>query len=412
MRFWHLHTVALANPFLPTPYLTLSSTRKTSSSGHEFDLRLKPQAAAVAGLLSWFAQVRRDLPWRRKVDPYATWVSEIMLQQTRVEAVVPYFEAWMSAFPNVRQLAAADPELVLRHWAGLGYYRRARLLHQAARQVVDELDGHLPLDAASWRRLPGVGEYTSAAIASIAQGEAIAVVDGNVKRVAARFLGLDLAADDRQLHKLAWQWASRWMQWFDRSPSSGSSAGTERPAAVEGARPGDLNEALMELGATLCTARNPKCELCPVAGWCASKGPDAQLRPLPAAQVKWRNLRLVFGLAKNNGGVVLLQRLQGWNPGLWEPPSITLPGSTEFRAEQVEVRQGFPNSPSTAPNKLWKAKLSGRIGAPLGHVRHTITHHKITAEVFVLEDWQGEQAIDPASVALTGLAKKILRAFA
>jgi A/G-specific adenine glycosylase len=385
---------------------------KTSKLRLEFDLQPHPQAEVVAQLLSWFRQVRRDLPWRRLANSYATWVSEIMLQQTRVEAVVPYFVAWMQTFPDVQRLAAADLDQVLGHWAGLGYYRRARLLHQAAQLVVKEMGGHLPVGATALRQLPGIGEYTAAAIASIAQGQAVAVVDGNVKRVAARVLGLDLAADDRQLHQLAWKWGSSLMETLATSAGLDSLAAATRPALAERNRPGDLNEALMELGATLCTARNPQCAACPIAQGCASKGPNAQARPLPAAKVKWRNLRLAFGLGRTEQGTILLQRQAGWNPGLWEPPSIELPARAESPAGGAKAAAGLTNTASTSPNELWRAKLSGRIGAPLGQVRHTITQHKITAEVFVLTDWCGQQAIDPASVALTGLAKKILRAFA
>lgn len=201
------------------------------------------------GLLAWYDAFHRDLPWRRDRDPYRIWVSEVMLQQTRVDAVEPRYLQFLERFPTVDALAAATEEEVLAEWSGLGYYRRARQLHAAARQRV--AGGEWPRDAAGWRRLPGVGEYTAAAVASIAYRESIPVVDGNVSRLMSRLHGL-------------------------RQRQQDSSGGRRRLAVLAAAwldpdRPGDSNQALMEIGATLCTPRRPRCPSCPLAVGCVAR---------------------------------------------------------------------------------------------------------------------------------------------
>ncbi|HUK87164.1 MAG TPA: A/G-specific adenine glycosylase, partial [Terriglobales bacterium] len=196
-------------------------------------------------LLTWYGRHRRALPWRATRDPYRIWLSEIMLQQTRVKAVLGHYRRFLERFPDVRALARARVSSVLAAWSGLGYYRRARSLHAAARVLVGEQGGEFPRTAEELRMLPGVGRYTAAAIASIAFGEPEAVVDGNVERVLSRLRGCHLPA------RQAWEMAE---QLLDRE------------------RPGDFNQAMMELGATLCLPGEPLCTRCPVARWCRSRG--------------------------------------------------------------------------------------------------------------------------------------------
>ena len=186
-------------------------------------------------------QHRRELPWRRDADPYRVWVSEIMLQQTRVAAVMDHYARFLQKFPTVQALAAAREASVLAVWSGLGYYHRARRMHQAAKVIARERNGSFPRTAEEWRELPGIGRYTAAAIASIAFGEAVAVVDGNVERVLDRVFG---AVEGREA---AWQRAE---------------------ALLDRERPGDFNQAMMELGATVCTPRAPQCPMCPLHDWC------------------------------------------------------------------------------------------------------------------------------------------------
>jgi A/G-specific adenine glycosylase len=200
--------------------------------------------AMQAALLAWYAQHRRPLPWRRNRDPYRIWVSEIMLQQTRVAAVLEHYGKFLRAFPSLEALALAPVEQVLARWSGLGYYRRARRLHQAAQVIVRERAGRIPRTAEELRKLPGVGRYTAAAIASIAFGAPDAVVDGNVERVLGRLEG---------------------------KPHSGASAWKRAQGLLALRNPGDWNQAMMELGATLCTPQNPQCGLCPLRAWCLSQ---------------------------------------------------------------------------------------------------------------------------------------------
>ncbi|MGB8322774.1 MAG: A/G-specific adenine glycosylase [Candidatus Acidiferrum sp.] len=201
-------------------------------------------------LLAWFYQFQRDLPWRRTKDPYRIWLSEIMLQQTRVAAAIPYYNRFLEHFPTVQSLAEAPPQEVLRLWAGLGYYSRARNLQEAARQIVAKHDGHFPSGPADVLALAGIGDYTSAAILSIAYGKSFAVLDGNVARVIAR---LDAIHGDLRV-TATWK---KLQSTADHLLASGA--------------PGDWNQAVMELGATLCTPRSPQCLLCPISEFCQAR---------------------------------------------------------------------------------------------------------------------------------------------
>src|SRR5271165_6593706 len=243
-------------------------------------------------LLDWYDVHRRDLPWRRDADPYRVWVSEIMLQQTRVAAVFDHYARWIHRFPAVQALAAAREQSVLAMWSGLGYYHRARRLHQAAKVIARERKGEFPRTAEGWRELPGIGRYTAAAIASIAFGEPVAVVDGNVERVLERVLGVGEGRES------AWQRAE---------------------ALLDLARPGDFNQAMMELGAIICTPRAPQCLLCPLYRWCESRGADAS-KPQPARKRR----QIHYALARKGESVLLVQRPLGAKrmAGMWELPEL------------------------------------------------------------------------------------------
>jgi len=260
-------------------------------------------------LLEWYERSRRDLPWRRSRDPYAIWVSEIMLQQTRVAVVVERYQAFMARFPTLVSLALAPEQEVLAAWSGLGYYRRARMLHKAARFVADHCQGNMPQTAAELRLLPGIGAYTAAAVASIAHGERVAVVDGNVERVLCRMEG-----------------------WKAGSRTGGGSRARRKIEAlaaklVSPERPGDSNQALMELGAILCLPRNPQCLVCPVADDCKTQG-EHKTAPRP----KMVGSEVAYALSVRNGQLagqayreVLLEQRpaeQTVMPGLWELPAL------------------------------------------------------------------------------------------
>ncbi len=246
-------------------------------------------------LLGWYDRNGRDLPWRRDRDPYHVWVSEIMLQQTRVAAVLEHYRKFTQRFPTVRALAKARESSVLAAWSGLGYYRRARMLHRAARSIISDHGGEFPASSKELRSLDGIGRYTAAAIASIAFGEAVAVVDGNVERVLARLFGGEMLGEKR------WQAAE---------------------GLLSKKRPGDFNQAMMELGATICTPRRPKCEVCPVFEFCVSRG-ELEKAANPKPQKK-REIAYTFN--RSNGAVFLVQRPKqaSMMPGLWELPEASV----------------------------------------------------------------------------------------
>ena len=276
------------------------------------DLNREKDVTLRRCLIDWYERNRRDLPWRNRTDPYAIWVSEIMLQQTRVAVVIDRYQAFMARFPTLFALALAPEQEVLALWSGLGYYRRARMLLKAAQFVARNLQGHLPETSAELRALPGIGAYTAAAIGSIAFGEPVAVVDGNVERVLCRVAGWESAsrAGATALRRKVENFAGR---------------------LVDPQRPGDFNQALMELGATVCLPRNPQCLVCPVASECKTRG---EHKTAPRARMLSRevahalSVRMGRSRAKTQGTamreVLLEQRAasQSVMPGMWELPVL------------------------------------------------------------------------------------------
>jgi A/G-specific adenine glycosylase len=263
-------------------------------------------------LISWYDENRRNLPWRALSDPYAIWVSEIMLQQTRVAVVIDRYLEFMNRFPALADLARASEQDVLALWSGLGYYRRARMLHKAAQFVMDHLGGVLPATSAELRKLPGIGSYTAAAIASIANNEPVAVVDGNVERVLCRMDG-----------------------WGEGGRTSAATLRKkiENRAAqlIDDHRPGDFNQAMMELGATVCLPRNPQCAVCPVSSHCQTRG-EHKTAPRPrmlSREVGYAlSVRTCSTPRKSRGAAareVLLEQRPASNsvmPGMWELPAL------------------------------------------------------------------------------------------
>jgi A/G-specific adenine glycosylase len=269
-------------------------------------------AALRIRLLEWYRNNRRELPWRGSTDPYAIWVSEIMLQQTRVAVVVERYQAFLARFPTLVSLALAPEQEVLALWSGLGYYRRARMLHKAAQFVAEHLAGNFPARAVELRRLPGIGTYTAAAMASISHGEAVAVVDGNVERVLCRFAG--------------WETGSR----------KGGGAELRRKVEdlaqrlLDRAHPGDFNQAMMDLGAMVCAPRNPQCLTCPLMADCKTRGEHRTPRRVPmTSRVAAYALSVRAGPEQgtpdaNSREVLLEQRPAQMTvmPGMWELPSL------------------------------------------------------------------------------------------
>lgn len=296
-------------------------------------------AALRESLLAWYAAVRRDLPWRSTRDPYAVWISETMLQQTRVETVIPYYERFLGALPTVRALAEATEERVLSLWSGLGYYRRARMLHAAAQRVAREHGGALPSDVAALRGLEGVGAYTAGAIASIAFGRRAALVDGNVARVLARLFAVEDEVTSARGAARIWRIAEELLPEGDGDP-------------------GDWNQALMELGATVCLPRAPRCDACPARRACEgrARGVAGEL-PRKAKKAAPRDVRRVALVLASPEAVLLARRrrdvLYG---GLWEPPI-----ADEADEAAMIARLG-----------LREAAL-----ARVGHLTHVLSHRRL-----------------------------------
>jgi A/G-specific adenine glycosylase len=302
-------------------------------------------------LLAWYRAHRRAMPWRGHPDSYAVWISEIMLQQTQVDTVRPYFDRFLARFPDVVSLAAAGIDDVLKLWEGLGYYRRARNLHQAAKIVAARPDGNLPRTAAELARLPGIGAYTSAAIASICHGEPIPVVDGNVIRVGARFLGWsDDFRDPRARERLA-----AWLEPFIRRADSA----------------GDFNQALMELGALVCKPVCPVCGACPLRRNCHARhtGRQAKLPVKPARKAAVIRHVAAVRIRDQRGRMLLVRRPdQGLLAGLWE-----LPGG--------EV-DGRPAPAVVANLILTQTGLRIDTPQPVGELRHAFTHFRQQIHLF------------------------------
>jgi len=251
-------------------------------------------------LIAWYGKNQRDLPWRRTRDPYRIWISEVMLQQTRVAAVILRYAEFLKRFPSVQKLASARESSVLAEWSGLGYYRRARNLHAAARVIVGDHGGNFPQDAEAWRALPGIGRYTAAAIASIAFDEPVAVLDGNVERVLRRLLGGTPASQE------LWSAAQ---QLLDRR------------------RPGDFNQAMMELGATVCLPGQPQCSECPIRKFCRTRGRGDSVTRRSLQQKR----KITYALARCQDSILLVRRSKSHSlmPGMWELPELASPTATD-----------------------------------------------------------------------------------
>lgn len=302
-------------------------------------------------LLKWYPKNSRVLPWRGHPDPYAVWVSEIMLQQTRVEAVIPYFEAWMNRFPSVQALAEAPEQDVLNHWEGLGYYSRARNLHKAAQVIVQEFAGKLPRSVEELRKLPGIGRYTAGAIASMAFGLNEPVLDGNLRRVYARLFNVDLPADSTEGEELLWDIATK---------------------NLPKGKAGDFNQAMMDLGATICLPKNPRCLLCPLLGECeAQKLGVQEERPVLKPKAEVPSVIHAAAVILQRGRVLLAKRpSKGLLGGMWEFPNGEVTGDPA-RGLPKALRAGY--------------SLKVRAGEAVTVVQHAYSHFRVTVHAYRCE---------------------------
>jgi len=302
-------------------------------------------------LLDWYHQHGRTLPWRDHPDSYAVWISEIMLQQTRVETVIPYFEKWMSLFPDVRALANASEQDVLNAWEGLGYYSRARNLHKAAKMVAEKFNGKLPRDLTDLRSLPGIGRYTVGAIASMAFGMDEPTLDGNLRRVYSRLFDVSEFADSPSGEKILWDLAAQ---------------------NLPKGQAGDFNQALMDLGATICVPKNPRCLLCPLMEICESRKNGTQdVRPVLKPKKTTPHYVHAAAVIMERGRVLLAQRpSDGLLGGMWEFPNGRV--NADPAKELTKVI-----------NAAYKLKVKKK--EALGIIQHAYTHFKVTVHAFRCE---------------------------
>jgi A/G-specific adenine glycosylase len=334
-------------------------------------------------LLAWYRAHKRTLPWRDPLrsDPYAVWVSEIMLQQTRVEAVIPYFEKWLRLFPSVRALADASEQEVLNAWEGLGYYSRARNLHKAARIVADQYQGELPRDLDKLRQLPGIGRYTLGAIASIAFGLDVSALDGNIKRVYARLFDVTEPVDSPAGEKILWELA-------DKHLPKGQA--------------GDYNQALMDLGSLICVPRHPRCLICPVMELCEARQKGVQdQRPVKTPKKGVPHYVHAAAVIVRRVGnppheaVLLAQRpSQGLLGGMWEFPNGRVDGDPA-RGLAKALKTGYNlRLRVSAPRAAKSRRSSGEQSEPIGErsrsaepgiIHHGYSHFSVETHVFRCE---------------------------
>jgi A/G-specific adenine glycosylase len=310
-------------------------------------------------LLAWYHASKRILPWRGHAQrsAYAVWISEIMLQQTRVETVIPYFEKWMRLFPDVRSLAQASEHDVLNAWEGLGYYSRARNLHKAARIIAEQYHGEIPRDVDALRRLPGIGRYTSGAIASIAFDRNVAALDGNIKRVYARIFDLAEPVDSAAGEKILWDLAEH---------------------SLPPGHAGDYNQALMDLGATICVPKNPRCLICPVMKLCTARQNGTQnQRPVKMPKKEVPHYVHATAVIIERGRVLLSQRpSNGLLGGMWEFPNGRVNG---------DPARGLPKTLRAGYNLRVRVRRESKNVEPLGRVQHGYSHFSVTVHVFPCE---------------------------
>ncbi len=335
-------------------------------------------------LLDWYDRQGRDLPWRNTRDPYRIWLSEIMLQQTTVAAVIGYYQRFLENFPTVEQLAAAPLEAVIDLWAGLGYYSRARNLHAAARKVVEDYNGVFPAEPDQLQKLPGIGRSTAGAIAALAFDRHAPILDGNVRRVLCRLLAWQEPPRSARAEKQLWLWAE---------------------ALTPEWRVHDYTQAIMDFGATLCTPRQPGCDECPLAGLCRARaqGLEQQLPVRPPAK-KIPTRREVVLLVEQGGHVLTRRRAaEGFLGGLWEFPCLTLAESQDPAAGIRQLQQDF--------------EMPG-VAEPLGEVRHVYSHFRLESLIYYLacEQMPGvaegagcwQPRADLGALAFHGAHKKVL----
>jgi A/G-specific adenine glycosylase len=359
--------------------------------------------AIRSDLLDWYDRHRRDLPWRDIDDPYRTWVAEMMLQQTQVTTVIDYYRRWMERFPDVASVAQADIDEVLELWQGLGYYRRARFLHRSARMIVEEYDGELPSTVEGLKTLVGVGPYTAGAIASIAFDRAVPLVDGNVERVLSRLRSIEGDPKSSENQSTYWRLAED---------------------LVDPQRPGDFNQGLMELGATICTPQNPNCLICPVRQACQGfESGDPQAFPEPVERTQKKPMSVAVSVVSRPAGsdgagpeVLLMKRPEeGLLAGLWEVPTVELDAEPDAPSDAVDavidyLRDGVGLDATESLEEAWLGTMS-HLFSHIDMTLHIAAHHvpaDISLSASQERPMQWVRADDCEDVAMSAAGRKVL----
>ncbi|MBI4402721.1 MAG: A/G-specific adenine glycosylase [Deltaproteobacteria bacterium] len=334
-------------------------------------------------LCRWYQQSHRNLPWRNTSDPYAIWVSEIMLQQTQVKTVIPYYERFLLSFPTIKALADADIDSVRSHWSGLGYYSRASHLHRGARYLVERCDGQFPRDLKTCLKIPGIGPYTAGAILSIAFDQAVPIVDGNVQRVFSRYFAFHPPSQAARAKSFFWDKATQWVS-------------KSQPPRI-------LNQALMELGATLCTRHNPDCDRCPLRVGCQAckRGLQNHL-PIKTNRPSTQKLWWLSSVFCTKDSVFLRQNdRSGWWQGLWDFPH-------EEASSQIALEKAIQSVHS---------RIANAYCLELPAIRHTVTRYSLQVrpvlcvvrnKTSVRLEGAWHKRRDAETLPLSSLAKKIL----
>ncbi len=319
----------------------------------------------VQALLGWFSHAARDLPWRRIRDPYAIWISEIMLQQTQVKTVIPFWNRWMQNLPTITHLAEADPQKVLKLWEGLGYYHRARNLQRAAKLICSDHEREFPADFDQILTLPGVGPYTAGAIASIAFNQPRPILDGNVTRVLARLFGITQTADQAAVKNQLWDLAARLVRHAEALPP----ASTPQKKKTAG-NCSDLNQSLMELGALLCTPRQPRCPNCPLTSLCrAYRTGKTDHIPRLASRPAATHRHVIAWVITSRGKILVRQRRANVvNSHLWEFPNVEVNGQPFDPLALAKASTGLPVESLR----------------PLCTIRHSITRYRFKTEAYLI----------------------------
>lgn len=339
----------------------------------------------VAALLAWFRANARDLPWRRTTDPYAIWVSEIMLQQTQVKTVIPYWERWMRELPDIRSLAEAPEQKLLKLWEGLGYYTRVRNLQKGAQQIIERHGGEFPTEHEDILALSGIGRYTAGAIGSIAFNQPVPLLDGNVIRAFTRFYGISENAKEKATLNRLWSTAEELVNAASQEPEASIPLSSNREAELRQERAGErkqttthsfrhcshFNQALMELGATICTPAQPACLLCPLQQNCIANRDSRQSELPNLGERTAATQRKFFAyVIQRENQVLVRQRPTGVvNAGLWEFPNLEV---------ELQTKDAL-----NAAQQAWSKSFTS--AEPFCVIKHSITRYRITLEAFRAE---------------------------